>query len=134
MAAGALGHPRGPGGRCPFAFVDERELWPQFMFPTASLVARGDYARAQAARLARTVDVLGDEVERALRQPEQTRTALAAELARVLGKALPAGLLEASWPYVDFTCDIMPDAFETLADDAFVLGLAPRTSCKTLFV
>jgi NitT/TauT family transport system substrate-binding protein len=113
--------------------VDERDIWPNRAFPTALLVARGDFVREQAPLAARLVDALGAEIDRTGKEPDDTRAVVGAELARLLGKSFPRTLLETSWPYVDFTRDPLPDALETLADDAFALGLAPRTTCRTLF-
>jgi NitT/TauT family transport system substrate-binding protein len=113
--------------------VDERDLWPARMFPTSLLTARGSFARDRPALAERLVRALEDEVRRAIQSPADTRGLVNDELARSLGKRLPVQLLEAAWPYVDFTNDPLPDALETIALDAAELGLAPRTTCKTLF-
>jgi NitT/TauT family transport system substrate-binding protein len=113
--------------------IDERDLWPARMFPTALLTARGSFARdrtALADRLARALDA---EVQHAIQSPAETCSLVNDELSRSLGKRLPRELLEGAWPYVDFTSDPLPDALETIASDAAELGLAPRTTCKTLF-
>jgi len=54
------------------------------------------------------------------------------ELARLLGKHVPDDLLAEAWGRVDFTSDPLMTALDTIADDAFALGLAPRSSSKTL--
>ena len=74
------------------------------------------------------------EVDRALSSPAETRSLARDELARLLGKALPAPLVAEAWRFIDFTRDPLPAALDTIADDAWTLGLAPRASCKTLFV
>ena len=114
--------------------VDERgSLARARRFPTAILVSRGDWAHGQPAVAARLADALGAEVDRARAQPAETRALVGDELARLLGKRLPAALLEASWPFVDYTRDPLPDALDTIAADAFALGLAPQTTCRGLF-
>jgi NitT/TauT family transport system substrate-binding protein len=113
--------------------LDERELWPNRVFPTALLAARGSFARSRPELARRLAVALGDEVERAKQNPAETRTVVLDELARALGKRLPERLLEAAWPFVDFTSDALPDALETIAADAAELDLAPRTTCKALF-
>jgi NitT/TauT family transport system substrate-binding protein len=113
--------------------VDERDLWPRRAFPTALVVARGDFVRGRPALAARFADAIGAEVDRALAAPSQTLDVVGAELGRVLGKALPRALLERAAPFVDFTRDPLPDALETMAGDAAALGLAPATSCRSLF-
>jgi len=113
--------------------VDERDLWPGRRFPTAILAARSDFARSQASLAARLAAALGDEVDRALTSPDEAREGARIELARLIGKPLPAALTTEAWRWIDFTRDPMPAALEMLAEDAFVLGLAPRASCRTLF-
>jgi NitT/TauT family transport system substrate-binding protein len=113
--------------------VDERELWPERLFPTALLTARSDWVKAQPSLAARLVEAIGDEVDRALRLPDETCTDAQTELQRLLGKKLPLSLLHEASRWIDFTRDPLPAQLETLAGDAFALGLAPRTSCATLF-
>jgi NitT/TauT family transport system substrate-binding protein len=112
--------------------IDERDLWPEKLFPTALVVARGDYQRGHAARMAKLADAVGDEVERARQFPDATRAVVGDELARLLGKRIPDALLADAWRYVDFTRDPLLGALDVIADDAFTLGLAPRSSHRTL--
>lgn len=113
--------------------IDERDLWPNRAFPTAIVVARGDFARRSPDIVARIQTAFADEVARAKEQPAETGEATRVELGRLLGKALPRPLILEASRWVDFTRDPLPDALETFARDAFSLGLAPQTSCKTLF-
>jgi NitT/TauT family transport system substrate-binding protein len=113
--------------------IDERDLWPNRAFPTAIVVARGEFARREPALAARVVTAIAAEVEHARAFPEETREQVRVELGRLLGKALPRPLVDEAAHWVDFTTDPLPDAIETLAHDAAVLGLAPQTSVKTLF-
>jgi NitT/TauT family transport system substrate-binding protein len=113
--------------------VDERDLWPGGRFPTAIVAARSDFAREQAPLAARLAAAVGDEVDRAVRSPDEACDGARKELERLLGKPLPAALTREAWRWIDFTRDALPGALDTLAEDAFVLGLAPRTTCLTLF-
>jgi NitT/TauT family transport system substrate-binding protein len=112
--------------------LDERDLWPGRLFPTALVVARGDFAREHADLVARLAEAAAAEVDRARREPEETRRIVGDELARLLGKRLPDSILSEAWRYVDFTPDPLVDALDTIADDAATLGLAPRSSHRTL--
>jgi NitT/TauT family transport system substrate-binding protein len=112
--------------------VDERSLWPDRVFPTALVVARGDYGRRHVARMAKLADAMGEEVDRAQRLPDETRAIVGDELGRLLGKRLPDALLAEAWAYVDFTRDPLLGALDVIADDATTLGLAPRSSHETL--
>jgi NitT/TauT family transport system substrate-binding protein len=113
--------------------VDERDLWPNRRFPTALVAARGSFVKERPALAAALVSAMAVEVDRAVHAPDATCDAARAELSRLLGKALPARLLHDAWPYIDYTTDPLADALQTLAEDATLLGLAPRSTCSTLF-
>ena len=113
--------------------IDERDLWPKREFPTAIVVARGDFVRRAPAMAARVATAFANEVQHAADFPEDTRELARSELGRLLGKALPKPLVAEASRWVDFTRDPLPEALETLAHDAWALGLAPQTTCKTLF-
>ncbi len=112
--------------------VDERDLWPGKLFPTAIVVARSDFARGPHA--AALVEAIGAEVDRAVSAPAETSSGARDALARLLGKKLPAPLVAEAWRFIDFTRDPLAGALDTIAEDAWALGLAPHASCKTLFV
>jgi NitT/TauT family transport system substrate-binding protein len=112
--------------------VDERDLWPGRRFPTALVVARGDFARAHEPLVAQLRTAIADEVRRATSAPDDTRAAVGDELSRALGKRLPDALLAAAWPFVDFTSDPLVSALDVIARDATALGLAPPSTHATL--
>src|SRR3984957_4801594 len=112
--------------------IDERDLWRGKVFPTALVVARGEYARAYATRMTRLADAVAEEVDRARRLPDETRVVVGNELARLLGKRVPDALLAEAWHYVDFMREPLLDALDVIAEDAFTLGLAPRSSHQTM--
>ena len=99
----------------------------------ALLAARGSFVKDRPAVAARLAEALAEEVERTNTHPVEARKVVNDELGRLLGKRLPPSLLDAAWPFVDFTCDPLPDALETIAGNAAALGLAPACTCRTLF-
>jgi NitT/TauT family transport system substrate-binding protein len=113
--------------------IDERDLWPNHAFPTAIVVARGDFVRRSPAMAARIAQAFGAEIDRAKALPAETREAARVELGLLLGKALPRPLIDEAAKWVDFTSDPLPEALETFARDAYDLGLAPQTTTRTLF-
>jgi NitT/TauT family transport system substrate-binding protein len=113
--------------------IDERDLWPNRAFPTAIVVARGDFVRARGAVAARVADAFGAEVDHAKEAPAETREQARIELGHLIGKTLPRELIDEASRWVDFSKDPLPDALETFARDASDLGLAPPTSTRTLF-
>ena len=108
--------------------IDERTCGRASVFPTALVVARGDYARGPATRMARLADAVGEEVDRARRLPDETRAAGGRRAGAPARQALPDALLAEAWRYVDFTRDPLLDALDVIADDATTLGLAPPSS------
>jgi NitT/TauT family transport system substrate-binding protein len=113
--------------------IDERDLWPDRRFPTALVAARGSFVQQYPEHGAALVAAIAGEVERARDAPEETREGARVELSRLLGKTLPARLFRDAWPYIDYTTDPLPSALQSLAADAALLGLAPRSTCSTLF-
>jgi NitT/TauT family transport system substrate-binding protein len=95
--------------------IDERDLWRDRRFPTALIIARGDYARAKPGRMVALAEAVAVEVGRARRLPDETRIVVGNELTRLLGKRLPDALLAAAWRYVDFTDDPLLDALDVIA-------------------
>jgi NitT/TauT family transport system substrate-binding protein len=112
--------------------VDERDLWPDRTFPTALVVARGDYARSHPHIVSKLAGAIAAEIARARSLPAETRALANDEIARSIGKRLPDALLEQAWGYVDFTEDPLLGALDTIAEDAYSLGLAPRSSHATM--
>lgn len=113
--------------------VDERDLWPNRLFPTALVAARGEFVRAHPDVAKILTAAMGDEVARAVRLPDETSEAVRNELGRLVGKVLPRRLVSEAWKWVDFTRDPLPDALDVLAADAAALGLAPPSTCRNLF-
>ncbi len=113
--------------------IDERTLWPNRAFPTAIVVARGDFMRSRSAMAARVAAAFAAEVDRANALPAETRDQARIELGHLIGKALPKPLIDEASRWVDYTADPLPAALETFARDAADLGLAPPTSIRTLF-
>ncbi len=113
--------------------IDERTLWPNHAFPTAIVVARGEFVRQNPALAARVAAAFGAEVDRANAMRDDTCEQARLELGRLLGKPLPRPLIDEASHWVDFTKDPLPAALETFARDAADLGLAPLTTCATLF-
>jgi|HubBroStandDraft_2_1064218.scaffolds.fasta_scaffold04884_5 NitT/TauT family transport system substrate-binding protein len=114
--------------------IDERDLWPGRVFPNAIVVARGDFLRDSGPLAARVTEAIGVEIDRARHEPAAATSDAAGDaLGAILGKPLPRSLIEEAWRWVDFTRDPLPDALETIAHDAWALGLAPQTTCRTLF-
>lgn len=112
--------------------VDERDLWPTGRFPTSLLVARGDWSHTNPELSQRLVAATNDEVTRAVQGPDETRDLVGHETVRLLGRGVPAEVLADAWRFVDFTTDPLLPQLDRIADDVFDLGLAPKSSSRTL--
>ncbi len=103
--------------------VDERELWPERRFATALLVARADRASSPAVK--RLAEALGEEVDRAIADPQATRDEAFEELRRHIGDPGKRSIFDAAWRFVDFTRDPSKSTVEEFARRARTLGLVP---------
>jgi hypothetical protein len=68
------------------------------------------------------VTALAAEVERATSDPGAFRATTAAEVTRLIGKAVPATVLDRAWEHVDFTLDPLLTELAQIARDAASLG------------
>lgn len=112
--------------------VDERDLWAERSFSTAVLATRAD--RVLDARIAKLAVALREEVARARRDPEATRSEAYAELRRRVGNPGKREDFDAAWSFIDFTPDPLRQTVVELGRRASTLGLIESTaSLETLF-
>ena len=111
------------GGRI---LVDERSLWPGGKFPTAVLVARTDYLRANRETVRRFLAAHLDVGEWIAKNPQPAKAAINAQLKLLTGKPLPAGLLDAAFARVLLTYDPLSAELLVSASRAGELGYLPR--------
>lgn len=105
--------------------VDERDLWPQGEFPTTLLVARTDFLtknRALAKRFVATHVAITDEIKR---RPDEAKRHINAELAKLMGKPLPAVVLDEAMTRLDVTHDPISTALLVSARQAWELRYLP---------
>ncbi len=114
-------------------FVDERDLWPGGRFATALAVARSGFLKARPADAERVIAAIGDEVERARREPERTRAEAYAAIQRQTRSAGTKECFDKAWGEIEFTADPLESAVSAFADDAASLGVMPAVDCAALF-
>ena len=108
-------------------FLDERTLWPDGDFATAVLVARSGFLREERERVR---DFLSAHVDLTLwipGNPAEAKKAINAQLAGLLGKPLPAEVLDRAFTRMRFTWDPVPRSLAASAKNAEALGYLPRT-------
>jgi NitT/TauT family transport system substrate-binding protein len=102
-------------------FLDERELWPNGDFVTTHIIVETDY-------LADHPDV----IEGLLRahvlatqwigeNPEEAKQLTNQGIESVTGAALPAQVIDGTWPNLKFTYDPIASSLQKSADDAYAL-------------
>jgi NitT/TauT family transport system substrate-binding protein len=111
--------------------IDERDLWPERRFASAlSVTKRGNEA---SPAIARFVDALRSEVERAAADPAAARGEAYAELRRRIGNPGARTIFDAAGEHVDFTTDPLRASVEKFATDAAAVGLVPARLAASPF-
>ncbi len=113
--------------------IDERDLWPNRAFAITLLVVRQAYLRDAPAPVDRLVDAAAREVRWIREHDAEARLAVSRALSAQTGRPLPADLLIASWPRIDFTADALRPTVETAARRAHALGMFPSEDLGGLF-
>ncbi len=104
-------------------FIDERDLWPGRAFAITLLVARADYLRDAPAVIDRLVDAHAREVRWIRDHGDEARGLVSQAIERKSGKPLPAPLVAAAWPRIDFSADAQRASVEEYVRRARSLGL-----------
>lgn len=85
--------------------VDERDLWPGRKFTSTVLVARTGYLEKHLKQVDAVLRAHLHAVQWLQHHPDEGQTVVNAELKRLTGKELPAGVMKESWSHVAFTED-----------------------------
>lgn len=113
--------------------IDERDLWPGRAFAITLLVARKRYLEEAPAAIDRLVDAAAGEVKWIRSHDAEARALVSQHLASTTGRALPAALVEAAWPHIDFTADALRSTVEATARRAHALGMFPSEDLAGMF-
>jgi NitT/TauT family transport system substrate-binding protein len=114
-------------------FVDERDLWPNRAFSSSLAVARQSFVSSRADDVARFMEALGDEIDRALADPARARAEIYSAIDALTGNAGKKVIFDEAFTKLEYTRDPLIGAVRTFADDAFALGLVPRSGSAGLF-
>jgi NitT/TauT family transport system substrate-binding protein len=113
--------------------LDERDLWPGRAFAITLLVVRQAYLRDAPDAVDRLVEAAAREVRWIREHDAEARSAVSQALGAQTGRPLPAPLLNAAWPHLDFTADALRSTVETSAQRAHALGMFPSRDVTGLF-
>lgn len=106
-------------------FVDERDLWPEGKFPATLLVARTDFLAKNRILVKRFVATHVDLTETIIQKPDEAKRNINAQLAKLIGKPLPAALLDEAFTRIAATYDPIPGALLKDARQAWELKYLP---------
>ncbi|MEQ6342886.1 MAG: ABC transporter substrate-binding protein [Gammaproteobacteria bacterium] len=106
-------------------FVDERDLWPEGKFPATLLVVRADFLAKNRALVKRFVATHIDLTEAIIQKPDEAKRNINAQLAKLMGKPLPAAQLDEAFTRIAATYDPIPGALLKAARQAWELKYLP---------
>lgn len=107
------------GGR---VFLDERDLWPNGEFVTAHVIVSTPFLEKHPDLVKAWLEAHVEITEWANQNPDQAKTLVNAEIARLTGKALPAEVIDGAWSRLRLTTDPIASSLFTSADHAFAAG------------
>jgi len=103
--------------------VDERSLWPDGKFVTTHVVVRTKFLEQHPERVAAVLRAHVRAVAFVNAEPAQARELVNAGIAKLVGKALPAAVIEGAWEKLHFTVDPLAASLRKSAEDATAVGL-----------
>jgi NitT/TauT family transport system substrate-binding protein len=108
-------------------FLDERTLWPDGDFTTAVVVARSGFLREERERVKNFLAAHVDLTLWIRENPAEAKKVINAQLAALLGKPLPAEVLDRAFTRMRITWDPVPRSLAVSAKNAEALGYLPKT-------
>lgn len=106
--------------------LDERQLWPGGKFPSTVVVVRTEFYEKNRELVKRFLDAHLEVTEWIQKHPAEAQKRFNEQLARIVTKPMPDGLLAEAFARVTVTFDPLAGALLTSADRAKELGYLPR--------
>lgn len=110
------------GGRI---FVDERSLWRDGRFPTAVVVVRTEFLKANPELVRKFLAAHAAVTRSIASSPKEAARVINRELATTTRAALPQSLVEEAFTRLTFTAELPLDALQLSAQHAAELGMLP---------
>jgi NitT/TauT family transport system substrate-binding protein len=108
--------------------LDERQLWPEGKFPTTVVVVRAEFYEKNRDLVKRFLEANVEITEWIQRHPADAQKRFNDQLARLVGKPMPPGLLAEAFSRVTVTFDPLAGPLLTSAARAQALGYLPRNT------
>ena len=103
--------------------VDEQSLWPDGKFVTTHVVVRTKFLEQHPELVAAVLRAHVRAVGFVNAEPARAREVVNAGIAKLVGKALPAAVIERAWANLHFTVDPIAPSLRKSAEDATAVGL-----------
>jgi NitT/TauT family transport system substrate-binding protein len=103
--------------------VDERSLWPEGKFVTTHVAVRTRFLAEHPELVAALLRAHVRAVDFTNAEPAKAREIANAGIAKVVGRALPAAVIEGAWEKLHFTVDPIAASLRKSAEDATAVGL-----------
>ena len=113
--------------------VDERILWPGGRFVTTVVVVRTRLLREHPELVAAVLRAHVRAVDFLNAEPARGRDIVNAAIAKVVGRALPAAVLERAWGTLTFTLDPLAATLRRSAEDAVAVGLLREVTLDGIY-
>ena len=110
---------RETGGR---GFLDERDLWQNKKFATASIIVTTGFLLEYPELVEKWLRAHVEVTEWINAHPEEAKEIINAELKRITTKGLPKEILNEAFGRVEFTYEPLVESINTFADYAYELG------------
>ena len=111
------------GGR---VYVDERDLWPNRQFVTASLVVRTEFLQQHSDLVKRFLRAHVELSQSINKNPDEAKRILNEEIRKETGKALSPDVLNDAFSRLEVTFSPMDDSLFRAAQQAYQLGFLGR--------
>ncbi|MFE0675472.1 ABC transporter substrate-binding protein [Streptomyces sp. NPDC058867] len=118
------------GGR---VLLDESDLWPDEEFVITNVIVSQTFLKEHPKAVEAVLRASVAANRWIAAHPEEAKAAANAQLAEDTGKALPADVIDAAWPSIDFTDDPLAASLRTQATHAVQAGLLEQPDLNGIY-
>jgi NitT/TauT family transport system substrate-binding protein len=112
---------------------DEHSLWPDGRFVTTHLVVRAKFLAEHPDRVAAVLRGHVRAVDLVNAEPARAKEIVNAAITKLVGKGLPAAVIERSWGNLEFTVDPIASSLRRSAEDVTAVGLLDPVSLDGIY-
>ncbi|MER6678987.1 aliphatic sulfonate ABC transporter substrate-binding protein [Streptomyces sp. NPDC000983] len=113
--------------------LDESDLWPDQEFVITNVIVSQTFLDEHPKAVEAVLRASVESNRWIAAHPDEAKAAANAQLAADTGKALPADVVDAAWPSIDFTDDPLAATLRTQARQAVKAGLLERPDLNGIY-